>query len=60
MLALGLIKQQTLVAAAKVIQQINFTGILTRDGNTTVFFIIEKEKELWETVRVFWSYFALI
>ena len=60
MLALGLIKQQTLVAAAKVIQQINFTGILTRDGNTTVFFIIEKEKELWETVRVLWSYFALI
>ena len=60
MLALGLIKQQTLVAAAKVIQQINFTGILTRDGNKTVFFIIEKEKELWETVRVLWSYFALI
>ena len=60
MLALGLIKQQTLVAAAKVIQQINFTGNLTRDGNTTVFFIIEKEKELWETVRVLWSYFALI
>ena len=60
MLALDLIKQQTLVAAAKVMQQINFTGNLTRDGNTTVFFIIEKEKELWETVRVLWSYFALI
>ena len=55
MLALDLIKQQTLVAAAKVMQQINFTGNLTRDGNTTVFFIIEKEKELWETVRVLWS-----
>ena len=28
-----------------IIQQINFTGNLDRAGNTTMFFIIEQEKE---------------
>ena len=27
-------------------QQINFTGNLARDGNTTVFFIMEEAKEI--------------
>ena len=46
---------------------INFTGNLTRhgNGNTTMFFVIEKVKEaildfLQETVKVFWIYFTLI
>ena len=29
----------------KATQQINFTGDLDRDGNTTMFFIMEEEKE---------------
>ena len=34
----------------KKIQQFNFTGNLERDGNTTMFFIIEETKE--RAVRV--------
>ena len=45
MIAIDLSKQQALDADPRNIQQINFTAILDRDGNTTMFFIIEQEKE---------------
>ena len=44
-IVIGLSKQQALDADSKAIQQIDFTGNLTRDGNTTIFFIIEEAKE---------------
>ena len=37
-------KQQALDADPRAIQQINFTANLDRDGNTTMFFIIEEAK----------------
>ena len=45
MVAIDLSKQQALDADPKVIQQINFTANLNRDGNTTIFFVIEEAKE---------------
>ena len=45
MIAIDLIKQQELDADPRAIQEINFTANLDRDGNTTMFFIIEKAKE---------------
>ena len=52
MIALDLSKQQALDADPRVIQQINFTVIqqisftnLDRNGNTSMFFIIEEAKE---------------
>ena len=45
MIAIDLSKQKVLDADPKKIQQINFTANLDRDGNTTIFFIIEQEKE---------------
>ena len=45
MIATDLSKQQALDADPRKIQQINFTANLDRDGNTTIFFIIEQEKE---------------
>ena len=52
MIALDLSRQQALDADPRVIQQINFTVIqqidfinLDRNGNTSMFFIIEKAKE---------------
>ena len=45
MIAIDLSKQQTLDADQKAIQQINFTANLNRQGNTTMFFIIEDAKE---------------
>ena len=39
------IKQQALDADPRAIQEINFTANLDRDGNTTMFFIIEEAKE---------------
>ena len=47
MIAIDLSKQQTLDADSRAIQQINFTANLDRDGNTTMFFIIEQAKELF-------------
>ena len=51
-IALDLSRQQALDADPRVIQQINFTVIqqidfinLDRNGNTSMFFIIEKAKE---------------
>ena len=45
MIAIDLSKQEALDADPKAIQEINFTANLDRDGNTTMFFIIEKAKE---------------
>ena len=45
MIAVDLSKQQELDADPREIQQIDFTANLDRAGNTTVFFIIEQEKE---------------
>ena len=45
MIAIDLSKQQTLDADQRAIQQINFTANLNRQGNTTMFFIIEEVKE---------------
>ena len=45
MIATDLTKQQVLDVDPGAIQQINFTVNLDREGNTTMFFIIEKVKE---------------
>ena len=45
MIAIDLSKQQVLDADPRAIQQINFMANLDRDGNTTMFFIIEDVKE---------------
>ena len=45
MIAIDLSKDQALDADPRAIQQINFTANLDRDGNTTMFFIIEEAKE---------------
>ena len=45
MIAIDLSKQQALDANPRAIQQINFTANLDREGNTTMFFIIEEAKE---------------
>ena len=45
MIAIDLSKHQVLDAYPRAIQQINFSANLAREGNTTVFFIIEEEKE---------------
>ena len=57
MIAIDLSKQQTLDADQRAIQQINFTANLNRQGNTTMFFIIEEAREavldfLQRTVKV--------
>ena len=45
LIAIDLSKQQALDADPRAIQQINFTANLDRDGNTTMFFIIDEAKE---------------
>ena len=45
MIAIDLRKQQALDADPRAIQQIKFTANLDRDGNMTMFFIIEEAKE---------------
>ena len=45
MIAIDLSKQQALDADPRKVQQINFTANLVRAGNTTIFLIIEQEKE---------------
>ena len=57
MIAIDLSKQQALDVNPKVMQQINFTGSLKRNKNTTTFFMIEEAKETifdfsQETVQV--------
>ena len=63
--AIDLSKQQALDDDLKAIQKVNFTWNLTRNGNTTIFFITEKAKETIldfskGTVRVLKTYFTLI
>ena len=72
MIALDLSRQQALDADPRVIQQINFTVIqqidfinLDRNGNTSMFFVIEKAKETvldfsQGTAKVFWMQFIWI
>ena len=43
--AIDLSKQQALDADPRAIEQIKFTANLDRNGNTTMFFIIEEGKE---------------
>ena len=45
MTAVDLSRQNELDADPRAIQQINFTATLDRTGNTTMFVIIEEEKE---------------
>ena len=45
MIAIDLRKQQAFDADPKAIQQINLTANLDREGNTTMFFIIEEATE---------------
>ena len=45
MIAIDLSRQQAFDTDSKAIQQINFIANLVRDGNTAIFFIIEKAKE---------------
>ena len=45
MVAIDLSKQKALEADPREIQPINFTANLDREGNTTMFFIIEEAKE---------------
>ena len=45
MIAIDLIKQQSLDADPKAIQKINFTGNLDQAGNILIFFIVEEAKE---------------
>ena len=44
MIAIVLSKQQALDTDPRAIQQINFTGNFEHDGNSTMFFIIEKQR----------------
>ena len=63
MITIDLSKQQALNADPKAIQQINFTA--NRNGDTTIFFIIEEAKETildfsQGTFKVLKFYFVLI
>ena len=45
MITIDLSKQQALDADPKAIQQINFTANLDREGNTTMFSLLKKQKK---------------
>ena len=49
MIAIDLSKQQALDADPRTIQQINFIANLEKEGNRTMFFIIEDAKKLFWT-----------
>ena len=62
---MDLCKQQEFYADAKAIQQINFTGNLTRFREARMYFIIDEVKETGlgfskRTVKVLRFYFVLI
>ena len=62
---MDLCKQQEFYADAKAIQQINFTGNLTRFREARIYFIIDEVKETVlcfskRTVKVLRFYFVLI
>ena len=46
MIAIDFSKQQTLDLDPKTIEQINFTANWDRAGNTRIYFILEKAKEI--------------
>ena len=46
MIEIDLSKQQALDSDPRAIQEIDFTANLDREGNTTMFFIIKKAKEI--------------
>ena len=65
MIVIGLSKQKVLDANPKSMQQINLTGNLYRDGNTTILFITGEAKETifdfsQGTVKILWIYFPLM
>ena len=45
LIAIDLSKQQALDADPRAVQQVSFTANFDRNGNTTMFFIIEEAKE---------------
>ena len=45
-ISIDLSKQQALDADPRAVQQITFTANLDRAGNTTMFFILKKQKKL--------------
>ena len=58
-------KQQKLDADPKAIQEINFTGNLSKEEGSTMFFVIDEGKETLldfskVAVKVLWFYFLLI
>ena len=58
-------KQQKLDADPKAVQQINFTGNLSKEEGSTMFFVIDEAKETLldfskVAVKVLWFYFLLI
>ena len=57
MIAIALNKQQAPDANTKAIKKINFTQKLERGGNTTIFLILEGEKE---TILEPWEYCEFI
>ena len=64
MLAIDLSKQQALDTNPKAMQQVSFTGNLSGNNNTLIFFIIEEVIETildfsQGTVKVLQFYFAL-
>ena len=63
MIAIDLSKQQAWDTDPRAIQQINFTANLDREGNTTMFFIIEESKQTafevsQGTAKVLWAQFS--
>ena len=65
MIAIDLNKEQALDADPRAIQQNNFTTNLIRNGNATIFFIIEEGNETvsyfsQRTVKVLWMQFHWI
>ena len=58
-------KQQKLDADPKAIQQINFTGNLSKEKGSTMFFVIDQAKETFldfskVAVKVLWFCFLVI
>ena len=58
-------KQQKLDVDPKAIQEINFTGNLSKEEGSTMFFVIDEGKETLldfskVAVKVLWFYFLLI
>ena len=65
LIAMDLSQQQTLDANPNAMQQMTFTGNLTREEGGRIYFIIEEAKETVlgfskGTVKVLWFYFVLI